>query len=228
MRRIALIVLLPLFLLLAGCKVAEIARTPVQVQEAETQVAKLEQALTDLREMIASYASQLAEARKWAEDSQSQAAIAVVAKLEQAKAIAEAKLPEVEKAVQVGRQTLEDIRKKGGGEVPLWVLALVMGAPFAAPLAAKVPVVGPILVPLLGKAADALWETYATKAQKGLDADTAAKAKALEYQLRVTNELIGAAGEKADPILERAKAEQKAAGVHAVLEPLVAAVEAKG
>jgi len=244
-------------ILLTGCAVSEALNRPVDTTEASAKVAQLDQSLVDLREFIAVQADRLKQAEAYvldlgtkleaarlaAEHANSDAARAVVTGLENtlaiaqagvprladALAIAEKQFPQVEAIVKTAHASLDDLKKgNGGGAVPLWVMLGTLALPWIPKAAALIPGVGPAVAPLAGVIADSLWTTLATNRQKAADAEALARSAALSHQVAVTHSLVAAAGDKAAPILKAAKAAQKADGVHATLEPLVAALEAKG
>ncbi len=250
--------ILPFFaclMLMAGCeslnRPVENAAVQVRVAAAEDMVlqvrgivATLQQKLAEAHAFIAAQDERIAQARALAESSQSDAARAIVASLEQIKAEALAAIPQTQEALDKFAAKLPEVEKLAqdikaeaaklgeGGTSPLWYVIGTLLLPIAIKGAqvgtVGIPGVGPVVAGVAEAAIRGLWDTMATKRLKARDAEIEARSAALDHQIAVTNELVNAAGEKAEPILDAAKARQKAAGVYTTLEPLVAALEAKG
>jgi hypothetical protein len=214
-------------LIFCGCSLLDALRAPVDTTAAEAQVVKLEQTLTELRNHSVWLSDQLKEAQVIADKSQSAEAAAAVKQLSGMLTAAQAQIPMVEQMVADGKQTVTTL-KESGSTVPLWGVLAGLAVPFVAPLIGQIPVIGPLAAPLLAKIANGAWDAYATKRQKDNEADVAAKAAALAYQVDVTRQLISVTDtEKADKILADAKSAQRAAGVHLVLRQAVAESELK-
>ncbi len=261
MTRLSLIFALAMTLLVSGCAVTDALRTPVDTAAAEAKVAQLDQDLVALRAFIATQTAnidqlkafiadqtaRLVDARKLAEESKSAAALAVVTTLEQMQATAQAGLSHAQQLLAGGEKYLPELQdivatqhaglidlKQGGDRVPLWVMLGTLALPFVPKLAALIPGAGPVLGPIAGQLANSVWQTLSTSHQKTAEAQTEAKAKALDYQVDVTHGILAKLSDPirkdagVDDFLQSEKARQIVAGVHDTLKPLVAAAEVAG
>lgn len=249
-----LLILVTALLLLAGCESldrpiaaadaqAKVDQVAAMVDHLKAYADSLAQDLAAAQAFINDQDQRLTQARALAEASHSDAALAVVASIEHLRDQAQAGLPTLLEAVDTARakipqaeQILAQMRTQAaalpaGGQSPLWYVLGTLLLPIAIKAAqvgaAGIPGVGPLVSSVAETAITGLWNTLATARLKAHDATLEARSAALDHQVAVTHALIEAAGDKAQPILDTAKAQQKAAGVHATLEPIVAALEAK-
>jgi hypothetical protein len=220
-----------ILLFCCGCGFMDTLNRPVEMDQAEKQALAVEQVVIDLKAQIDTLHRQLDAAKAVADATQSEAAKSLVATLLVAAEAAEAALPQVQAHATQARQIVTEMKEKGP-TLPLWAVLSGLALPFVTPLASKIPVVGPALGPVLGMIAKGAWDRYATPKQKAADAENEAKAKALDFQLDVTHGILAALPETVrkdtgvDDLLQIERARQIAAGVHATIQPLVAAREA--
>lgn len=216
--------LLLAFILLSGCSLK--LNDEVRVDAAKAQVAQIEGALTATQAQLTVVKAQLAEARKIAEETKSEAAITVVAQLQRTAAIAEAAIPHLEDTLALANKSLADIEASGGDTVSLWKLAALTALPFLPRLIALIPGVGAFAAPLALGLGNIAHRLLVTPTQRKEDELVYQQAAALPDQVAVTNQALAAlSATDQERIKEAARKAQEQAGTYAVLRPLVLAAE---
>lgn len=210
-----------LAVVLQGCSL----NSSVDLRQAEQQVQTVDEKLALAKVTIDQLNAQLEEAKRILDATGDANAAKAVAVLSSAVVQAKLAIPRLEEASAVAHDSLAKLKEQGD-TAPLWKVLGTVALVALPKVLTFIPGIGPLAAPIANIISSIGWAFMATKKQKEEDELAAAKAAALEHQVRFGNELLKLVPKsESGPIKDTTRAALTDEGLHDVVHGVVRKVE---